>query len=64
MKLQPPPSPDSKPIRAWRMQAINSDTHHGIMRPMRVHLLRLTRKPTVGSVTASQARPTNRMMEA
>lgn len=41
-----------------------SDTHHGIMRPTRVHLLRLTRKPTVGSVTASQARPTNRMIEA
>lgn len=34
------------------------------MRPMPVHLLRLTKKPTVGSVTASQARPTNRIIEA
>lgn len=34
------------------------------MRPILVHLLRLTRKPTVGSVMASQARPTNRIMEA
>lgn len=42
----------------------DSDTYQGIMRPMLVHLLRLTRKPTVGSVTASQARPTNRMIEA
>lgn len=39
-------------------------TYHGIMRPMKVHRLWLTRKPTVGSVMASQARPTNRMMDA
>lgn len=43
---------------------LSLNTYHGIIRPMRVQLLRLTRNPTVGSVMASQARPTNRMMEA
>lgn len=42
----------------------DSETYQGIMRPILVDLLRLTRKPTVGSVTASQTRPTNRMMDA
>lgn len=42
----------------------NSETYQGIIRPILVDLLRLTRKPTVGSVMASQARPTNRMMDA
>lgn len=42
----------------------HTDTYQGIMRPKRVDLLRLTRKPTVGSVIASQALPTNRMIEA
>lgn len=39
-------------------------TYQGSMRPKRVQGLRDTRKPTVGSVMPSQARPTNRMMEA
>lgn len=34
------------------------------MRPKRVHGLLETRKPTVGSVTASHARPANKIMEA
>lgn len=42
----------------------HSETYQGIIRPILVDLLRLTRKPTVGSVMASQARPTNRMMDA
>lgn len=44
--------------------ASSSETYQGIIRPILVDLLRLTRKPTVGSVMASQARPTNRMMDA
>jgi len=34
------------------------------MRPCRVHGVLLTKNPIVGSVTASQARPTNRITEA
>lgn len=41
-----------------------SSTHHGIRRPRRVQEDLLMQKPTRGSVKASQARPTNRMMEA
>lgn len=54
----------SKPASEMHVLLRGSDTYQGIIRPMRVHLLRLTRKPTVGSVIASQARPTNRIMEA
>lgn len=42
----------------------HSETYQGIIRPILVDLLRLTRKPTMGSVMASQARPTNMMMDA
>lgn len=38
-------------------------TNHGVSLPMGVHLLRLTRYPTRGSVTASQAWLTNKIME-
>lgn len=39
-------------------------THQGMRRPRRVQGDLLMQKPTRGSVMASQARPTNRMMEA
>ena len=41
-----------------------SSTHQGMRRPRRVQGDLLMQKPTRGSVMASQARPTNRMMEA
>lgn len=41
-----------------------SSTHQGMRRPRRVQEDLLMQKPTRGSVKASQARPTNRMMEA
>lgn len=41
-----------------------SSTHQGMRRPRRVQEDLLMQKPTKGSVKASQARPTNRMMEA
>jgi hypothetical protein len=41
-----------------------SSTHQGMRRPRRVQGDLLMQKPTRGSVKASQARPTNRMMEA
>ncbi|CAK7305826.1 hypothetical protein VULLAG_LOCUS12120 [Vulpes lagopus] len=41
-----------------------SSTHQGMRRPRRVQEDLLMQKPTRGSVKASHARPTNRMMEA
>lgn len=46
------------------MQSATGGSYHGIRRPKRVQGVLLMKKPTMGSVTASQARPTNRMMEA
>lgn len=46
------------------MWGATGGSYQGIRRPKRVHDVLLMKKPTMGSVTASQARPTNRMMEA
>lgn len=46
------------------MSLHDSETYQGIIQPILVDLLRLTRKPTVKSVMAVQTMPTNRMMEA
>lgn len=46
------------------MRGATGGSYQGIRRPKRVHDVLLMKKPTMGSVTASQARPTNRMMEA
>ncbi len=39
-------------------------THHGMSRPIFVHLLLVMKNPTMGSVTAPQALPTNNTIEA
>lgn len=45
-------------------QGATGSSYQGIRRPKRVHDVLLMKKPTMGSVMASQTRPTNRMMEA
>lgn len=56
------------PTRTWRRWAgaagATGGSYQGMRRPKRVHGVLLMKKPTKGSVMASQARPTNRMMEA
>lgn len=45
-------------------QKVRKGAHQGMSRPILVHLVFVMKKPTMGSVTAPQALPMNRTMEA